>query len=86
MRMRKRDMLMKLLDVNFGYLGKERVERVVEDIMRAGIVAEEKEYEWEFLFNAVDGSARYSCPVCKSLAYEKTRYCCYCGSKLAVLK
>lgn len=80
--MRKRDMLIKLLDTNFGWTSEERVEHVVDDIMCAGIISEQEESEWRFLFNAVDGSPRYSCPVCKSLAYERTRYCSYCGSKM----
>jgi len=34
------------------------------------------------LFNALDGTARYSCPVCKELELRKTNFCPNCGADM----
>jgi rubrerythrin len=71
--------LVKVLNTNFGYVDEEPAEKVAKRIMRAGIVREEKPQKWNFLFNALDGTPRYSCPICKELEWRKTNFCPNCG-------
>ena len=74
--------LVKLLDRNFGYTEEEPAERVARRIMLSGLVREEKSQTWNVLFNALDGTARYSCPVCKELELRKTNFCPNCGADM----
>lgn len=76
------DRLVKVLDTNCGYVDEEKAEKVAKRIIRAGLIKEEKPQRWEFLFNALDGTPCYRCPVCKELEYRKTNYCPNCGSKM----
>ncbi len=76
------DRLVKVLDTNCGYVDEERAEKVAKRIMMAGLIREEEPKKWEFLFNALDGTPRYSCPVCKELEWRKTNYCPNCGAKM----
>lgn len=76
------DRLVKVLDTNFGYVDEERAEEVAKRIMRSGLIREEKPQKWELLFNALDGTQRYRCPVCKELECCKTNFCPNCGAKM----
>lgn len=76
------DRLVKVLDTNCGYVDEEKAEKVAKRIMRAGLIKEEKPQRWDFLFNTLDGTPRYSCPVCKGLESRKTNFCPYCGAKM----
>lgn len=76
------DRLVKVLDTNYGYVDEEKAETVARRIMRAGIIREEKPQNWKFLFNALDGTPRYGCPVCKGLGWEKTNFCPNCGADM----
>lgn len=76
------DRLVKVLDTNCGYVDEEPAEKVAKRIMRAGLLREEKPQKWEFLFNALDGTPRYGCPVCKALEWEKTNFCPHCGVRM----
>ena len=78
------DRLVKVLDTNCGYVDKEKAETVARRIMHAGIIREEKLQRWVFLFNALDGTPRYRCLVCKELELRKTNYCPTCGAKMEV--
>lgn len=78
------DRLVKVLDTNYGYVDEEKAETVAKRIMRAGIIREEKPQKWAFLFNALDGTPRYCCPVCKELEWRKTNYCHNCGARMEV--
>ena len=77
------EMLVDVLNTNCGYVDEEPAEKVARRIMRAGLIREEKPQKWEFLFNALDGTPRYSCPLCKELAWEKSNFCPYCGSRMS---
>ena len=74
--------LIKILDRNFGYTEEEPAEKVAKRIMRSGLIREEKPQTWDFLFNALDGTPRYGCSVCKELEWRKTNYCPNCGTKM----
>ena len=74
--------LVKVLDTNFGYVDEEPAENVARRIMRAGIIREEEPQTWEFLFNALDGTPRYGCPMCKGLEWRKTNFCPNCGADM----
>ena len=76
------DRLVKVLDTNFGYVDEEPAEKVAKRIMRAGLLREEKPQKWEFLFNALDGTPRYRCPICKELEWSKTNFCRNCGADM----
>lgn len=76
------DRLVKILDTNFGYVDEERSEKVAKRIMRSGLIREEKPQKWELLFNALDGTQRYCCPVCKELEDRNTNFCPNCGAKM----
>lgn len=76
------DRLVKVLDTNCGYVDEEKAEKVAKRIMRAGLIKEEKPQRWDYLFNALDGTPRYSCPVCKELECRKTNFCPNCGTKM----
>lgn len=76
------DRLVKVLDTNCGYVDEEPAEKVARQIMRAGLLREEKPQKWEFLFNALDGTPRYGCPVCKELEWRKTNFCPNCGADM----
>ena len=76
------DRLVKVLDTNFGYVEEEKAEKVAKRIMRSGLIREEKPQKWIFLFNALDGTPRYSCPVCKELEWRKTNFCSNCGARM----
>ena len=77
-----REKLINVLDRNFGYTDEEPAEKVADRIMRAGIIREEKPVAWNFLFNALDGTPRYGCPICKGLEWRKTPYCPNCGADM----
>ena len=76
------DRLVKVLDTNCGYVDEEPAEKVARRIMRSGLIREEKPQKWEFLFNALDGTPRYGCPVCKELEWRKTNFCSNCGVRM----
>ena len=76
------DRLVKVLDTNCGYVDEEKAEEVAKRIMRSGLIREEKPQEWEFLFNAFDGTPCYKCPVCKELEYRETNFCPNCGARM----
>ncbi len=76
------DKLVKVLDTNFGYVDEEPAEKVAKRIMRSGLIREEKPQKWVFLFNALDGTPRYGCPVCKELEWRKTNSCPNCGVRM----
>lgn len=76
------DRLVKILDTNCGYIDEERAETVAKRIMRSGLIREEKPQKWKLLFNALDGTPRYECPICKELEYRKTNFCSNCGAKM----
>jgi rubrerythrin len=76
------DRLVKVLDTNCGYVDEEKAEKVAKRIMRSGLVREEKPQKWEFLFNALDGTPRYGCPICKELEWRKTNFCPNCGADM----
>ena len=76
------DRLVKVLDTNCGYVDEEKAEKVAKRIMRAGLIKEEKPQRWNYLFNALDGTPRYSCHVCKELECRKTNFCPNCGTKM----
>ena len=78
------DRLVKVLDTNFGYTDEEPAKRVARRIMMAGLIREEEPQKWEFIFNAVDGTPRYSCPVCRAIAWGKTKYCSNCGAFMSL--
>lgn len=73
------DRLVKVLDTNRGYVEEEKAEKVARRLMRSGLIREEKPQKWEFLFCALDGTPRYSCPICKELEWRKTNFCPNCG-------
>ena len=79
------DRLVKVLDTNCGYVDEEPAEKVANRIMRAGLLREEKPQKWEFLFNALDGTPRYICPVCKEIECRKTNFCSNCGANMQEL-
>ena len=74
--------LVKVLDTNFGYVDEEPAEKVAKRIMRAGLLREEKPQKWEVLFNALDETPRYRCPICKGLEWRKTNFCPNCGADM----
>lgn len=74
--------LVEVLDTNCGYVDEEPAEKVAKRIMHAGLIREEKPQAWEFLFNALDGTPRYGCPVCKELEWRKTNFCPNCGADM----
>ena len=76
------DKLVKVLDTNCGYVDEEKAEKVAKRIMRSGLIKEEKPQKWEFLFNALDGTPHYRCPICKELERRKTNFCPNCGSNM----
>ncbi len=76
------DRLVKVLDTNCGYVDEEPAEKVARRIMRSGLIREEKPQQWEFLFNALDGTPRYDCPVCKKLEWRKPNFCPNCGVRM----
>lgn len=76
------DRLVKVLDTNCGYVDEERAEKVAKRIMRSGLIREEKPQKWEFLFNALDGTPWYRCPVCKEVESRKTNFCPNCGAEM----
>ena len=76
------DRLVKVLDTNCGYVDEEPAEKVARKIMRSGLIREEKPQQWEFLFNALDGTPRYGCPVCKELEWRKPNFCPNCGTRM----
>lgn len=73
------DRLVKVLDTNCGYVDEEKAENVAKRLMRSGLIREEKPQKWEFLFNALDGTSHYRCPVCKEIESRKTNFCPNCG-------
>lgn len=73
------DRLVKVLDTNCGYVNEEKAEKVAERLIRSGLIKEEKQQTWELLFNALDGTPRYRCPICKELEWRKTNFCLNCG-------
>ena len=73
------DRLVKVLDTNCGYVDEEKAEKVAKRLMRSGLIREEKPQKWEILFNALDGTPRYRCPICKELELRKTNFCPNCG-------
>jgi rubrerythrin len=74
------DRLVKVLDTNFGYVDEEPAEKVAKRIMRAGLLREVKPEKWEFLYNALDGTPCYRCPICKEVERRKTNFCPNCGA------
>ena len=76
------DKLVKVLDTNCGYVDEEPAEKVAKRIMKAGLLREEKPQKWYFLFNGLDGTPCYRCPICKELEYHKTNFCPNCGAKM----
>lgn len=76
------DRLVKVLDTNCGYVDEEPAEKVAKRIMKAGLLREEKPQKWELLFNALDGTPRYRCPVCKELEWRETNFCSNCGANM----
>lgn len=76
------DRLVKVLDTNCGYVDEEKAEKVAKRLICSGLIREEKPQEWEYLFNALDGTPRYRCPVCKELESKKTNYCPSCGANM----
>ena len=76
------DRLEKILNTNCGYVDEEPAEKVAKRIMRAGLLREEKPQKWEFLFNALDGTPRYGCPICNELEWRKTNFCPNCGADM----
>ena len=74
--------LVKVLDTNFGYVDEEPAEKVAKRIMRAGLLREEKPQKWEVLFNALDETPHYRCPICKGLEWRKTNFCPNCGADM----
>lgn len=76
------DKLVKVLDTNFGYVDEEPAEKVAKRIMKAGLLKEEKPQNWEYLFNALDGTPCYRCPVCNELESRKTNFCPNCGANM----
>lgn len=73
------DRLVKVLDTNFGYVDEEKAEIVAKRLMRSGLIREEKPQKWKLLFNALDGTPCYECPICKELERRKTNFCPNCG-------
>ena len=76
------DRLVKVLDTDCGYVYEEEAEKVAKRLMRSGLIREEKPQKWEFLFNALDGTPRYGCPVCKGLEDRKFNFCPNCGADM----
>ena len=76
------DKLVKVLDTNCGYVDEEKAEKVAKRLMRSGLIREEKSQKWEFLFNALDGTPCYKCPICKELQRGKSNFCPNCGTKM----
>ena len=76
------DRLVKVLDTNCGYVDEEPAEKVAKRIMKAGLLREEKPQKWYFLFNGLDGTPCYRCPICKELEYRKTNFCPNCGARM----
>lgn len=76
------DRLVKVLDTNYGYVDEEKAETIAKRLMRSGLIKEEKPQKWDFLFNALDGTPRYSCPICKGLEWRKTNFCPNCGARM----
>ena len=76
------DMLVKTLDTNCGYVDEEKAENVAKRLMRSGLIREEKPQKWKFLFNAFDGTQRYSCPVCNAIEWRQTNFCPNCGARM----
>lgn len=76
------DRLVKILDTNCGYVEEEEAEVVARRLLRSGLFREEKAQEWKILFNALDGTPRYSCPVCREIEWKKSNYCPNCGAKM----
>lgn len=76
------DRLVKVLDTNCGYVDEEKAEKVANRIMKAGLIREEKQQRWYLLFNALDGTPRYRCPVCKEIEWKKTNFCPNCGADM----
>ena len=76
------DRLVKVLDTNCGYVDEEPAEKVAKRIMRAGLIREEKPQKWVLLFNALDGTPYYRCPVCKEVEQRKTNFCPNCGARM----
>ena len=76
------DRLVKVLDTNCGYVDEEKAEKVAKRIMRAGLIKEEKPQRWNYLFNALDGTPRYSCHVCKELECRRFNFCPNCGAQM----
>ena len=74
--------LVKVLDTNCGYVDEESAEKVAKRIMRSGLIREEKPQKWELLFNALDGTPYYRCPVCKEVEQRKTNFCSNCGVRM----
>lgn len=77
------DKLVKVLDTNCGYVDEEKAEKVAKRLMRSGLIREEKPQKWEILFNALDGTPCYRCPICKELEWRKTNFCPNCGAMMA---
>ena len=80
------DRLVKVLDTNCGYVDEEPAEKVAKRIMRSGLIREEEPQKWELLFEALDGTLRYRCPICKEIEYSRTNFCPNCGANMKAEK
>lgn len=76
------DRLVKVLDTNCGYVDEEKAEKIAKRLMRSGLIREEKPQKWEIIFNALDGTPRYGCPICKELELRRTNFCPNCGAQM----